>query len=164
MKQNVETMRYKVPKVKNRFIQTHLKLIVICAIILATLVMLSFSYVLIRQSYMLEPRTTILLFCEVNDYDEAKAQADKYGELFNVYFVKYVDDFDNGKGGYDFSRFGTYVNSDYFQYKDNLVAIVIPSRSYGNRKISYTDIEQNKNAILDATTVEELILYVRNSL
>ena len=164
MKQNIETMRYKVPKVKNRFIQTHWKLIVICAVIVATLIMLSFSYVLIRQSYMLEPRTTILLFCEVNDYDEAKAQADKYGELFNIYFVKYTDEFTDENGKYDFSRLGTYVNSDYFQYKDDLVAIVIPSRSYGNRKIRFTDIEQKKNAILDAATVEELILYIRNSL
>ena len=164
MKQSIEEMRYKVPKVKNRFIQTHAKLIVICAIILATLIMLSFSYVLIRQSYMLEPRTTILLFCEVDDYDAAKTQADKYGELFNIYFVKYVDDFTDENGKYDFSRFGTYVNSDYFQYKDDLVAIVIPSRSYGNRKIRFTDIEQKKNAILDASTVEDLILYIRNSL
>ena len=164
MKQSIEEMRYKVPKVKNRFIQTHAKLIIICAIVVATLIMLSFSYVLIRQSYMLEPRTTILLFCEVDDYDAAKAQADKYGELFNIYFVKYVDDFDNGKGGYDFSRFGTYVNSDYFQYKDDLVAIVIPSRSYGNRKIRFTDVGQRKNAVLNAATVEEVILYVRNSL
>ena len=165
MKITTETMRYKIPKFKNRFAQTHAKLIVIGAVICAVLILLSVSYVTIRQSYMLEPRTTILLFCEVNDYEQVKGQTDKYGELFNIYFVKYVDDFTTEDGKYDFSRFGTYVNSDYFQDKDHgLLAFVIPSRGYGNKKVLFSDVKLANNTVIDAETVEAVIAHIRSSL
>lgn len=165
MKTNVETMRYKVPKVKNRFVQTHIKLIVICAVICAVLIMLSFSYVLIRQSYLLEPKTTILLFCEVSDYATAQAQADKYGELFDIYLVNYVDVFTDENGKYDFSRYGAYVNLDYSLYKDyGLMAIVVPSRGYGHYKYFFKDIELEDDAILDADDIEAAIAHIRSSL
>ena len=165
MKTNIETMRYKVPKVKNRFVQTHAKLIVICAVILAVLVMLSFSYVLIRQSYVLEPKTTILLFCKVDDYNEIQSKTDKYSELFNIYFVEYVDDFTNENGKYDFSRFGSTVNLDYSLNKDyGLLAFVFPSRGYGTLKFYFKDVELADNTILDDNGVEAVIAKIRSSL
>ena len=163
MKQNIETMRYKVPKVKNRFVQTHLKLIVICAIVVAVIVMLSLSYVLIRQSYVLEPKTTILLFCQVDNYDETQTQLSKYKDLFNIIFVNYEADYQGEDGSYNLDSFGSIVASKYSTPSANLVAVALPLRG-DNQEFTFADIQLAAGATLNADTVDGLIALIRSSL
>lgn len=163
MKQNLETMRYKVPKVKNRFLQTHIKLILICAVICAVLIMLSYSYVIIHQSYLFEPKSTILLFCEVEDYEETQKQLSKYDELCTIIFVKYEADLKNEDGSFDLSRFGSGLNMQYSTPDEDLLALAIPVKKT-DKEFKFTDINLKAGSILDAKTVDSLIATIRSSL
>ena len=162
MKQNIETMRYKVPKVKNRFLQTHLKLIVICAVVAAVLILLAFSYVIIHQSYILEPKTTILLFCEVDDVEAAQNQLSKHADLFKILLVRYEDEFKTSDG-YDFSSLGSKAAEDYVNPSASLLAVVIPTNGLP-KEFDFSDLEMPAGAIVDAQTLDSVIAAIRSSL
>ena len=162
MKQHIEEMRYKVPKVKNRFIQTHIKLILICAMVAAVLILLAFSYALIHQSYILEPKTTVLLFCEVENYEETQNRLSKYEDLFKIVFVKYEVEFDE-EDGYDFSGFGSRISEKYATPSNSVLAVVIPPISLPT-EFSFGDVELSSGATLDANTVDDVISFIRSSL
>ena len=163
MKQTIETMRYKVPKVKNRFLQTHLKLIVICAVVAAVLIMLAFSYVIIYQSYVLRPKATILLFCEVANLDEAQSQLSKYDDLFNGYLVRYEADF-NDEGAYDLSEFGSSIAEKYATPNATLLAVMITPSGITTKEFTFKDAELSTGATLDTAMLDELIALIRSSL
>ena len=162
MKQNIETMRYKVPKVKNRFFQTHIKLILICAAVAAVLILLAFSYVVLHQAYLLEPKTTILLFCEVENLEETQNQLSNYTDLFRFVFVRYEVDFDE-ETGYDLSAFGSRVAEDYANPSNELLAAVVPPNDLPTN-FKFADLEILTGATLDANTVENVIASIRSSL
>lgn len=164
MKTNVETMRYKVPKVKNRFVQTHIKLIVICALICAVIILLSVSYVIIRQSYLLEPKTTILLFCEVDDIDKAQEQLAKYKDVFNIYFVKYESDLQGEDGTYNLSIFGDDVASKYGTPSSSVLALGLPASGASAKELTFYKASLEEGSVVSADAIDSIVLLVRNLL
>ena len=164
MKTNIETMRYKVPKVKNRFIQTHIKLIVICAVICAVIILLSVSYVIIRQSYLLEPKTTILLFCEVDDIDNVQEQLSKYKDVFNIYFVRYESDLQGEDGSYNLSIFGDDVAKDYNKPSNSLLALVLPASGGSPLEITYSKLSLESGVTIASADIDDILARVRSLL
>lgn len=164
MKTNLETMRYKVPKVKNRFVQTHIKLIVICAVICAVIILLSVSYVIIRQSYLLEPKTTILLFCEVDDIDLAQQQLAKYKDVFNIYFVRHESDLQGEDEPYNLSIFGDDISSKYNTPEGSVLALGIPASGASAKELTFAKASLQNGAVVGYNQVDDIIMLVRDLL
>lgn len=105
-KVNGESVRYLVPKVKNRFLSVYLRFIILCAAVSLIAVTIALSFFTIRKSQQITGKPMFLFFCEVDDYEAAKAQLKKYSLSSDIYFVFYEDEFKGTDTKYDFSSLG----------------------------------------------------------
>ena len=133
MKQiTTEEMRYKVPKVKNRFIAAHIKFIAVCAVIAAIAVILFASYLYITEIRKLEPKRAFVFVCDVQNIDECNKIAAKFSNTVEIYFAKYDEQFTSSKeNSFNFSAV-TNTLGDY-EPEANTAVIIFNS----NRKSSY---------------------------
>lgn len=156
MKQiTTEEMRYKVPKVKNRFIAAHMSFIIICAIVTAITVILFASFLYVSESRKLEPKPAIIFTCEVTDIDACNRISDKFTQTVEIYFAKYDEQFENTKeNSYDFSCVSSAVGNETL---DENVALVVFKNDRGSFLRYFFKEFELTNAALTSQQVEEIV-------
>ncbi len=151
-----EEMRYKVPKVKNRFIAAHAKFIIACALFAVISIILFASFAYIAESRKLEPKRAFVFTCDVQDIDACNKVADKFTQTAEIYFAKYDEQFayNNEKCSFDFS---CVCNTEFKIEIDENTALVL----FKNNRSSYYDYTFEKlelsNGALSAEQVEQIV-------
>ncbi len=88
---STEQMRYRVPGVRDRFLQVHGRLIVVCAILCLLAITVSLCFVTIRSAYTLEPKTTLIYYGMVEDEEAAHALIQKYYDRLHIILFLYEE-------------------------------------------------------------------------
>ena len=157
---NLETMRYRIPKVKNRFFSVHSKLIITCFVMSISLILLSISYLVISQSIIFQPKTVMLFFCEVDDFENTTKKMSIYDEMFDICFARY-DDLLQEDGNYNLSSFGAEINESFSTFNPAVLVIKIPNSGYGYKVYSYENFGYENDIVLSYLEIESIIIEIR---
>lgn len=161
---NAENMRYKVPDVCNRFWQTHTKFILVCLLIAVSVIIVAFSYAVMRTVRRLEPKVSCVFFCEVENYDAVDQAMDKYSPFVDVYFPVYdaaftaeEDEDGNKKDKYDFSLLGYYMSKDYNNPPEGVLYVVLTTSGKIKSAKTYEETGYADGTAFSAELIESIL-------
>ncbi len=159
---STEQMRYSVPKVKNRFLQVHGKLIALCAVICLLAITVSLCFVTVRQAYTLEPKNNLIFYGTVENEEEARALIRKYFDRIHIVLFMYEDNAGKSElvNSYG-STVSYYYTKNRFSSDEYYIAAVFGRN--GTKGKVYTVSNKDK-ALMDAESFEKLINKVLDDL
>lgn len=155
-------MRYLVPDEVNNFWSAHRRFIFLCSILTAIIFVLALSLSIIINIQKLEPKISFVFCCEVEDYDSVVASTEKYTEKYNIYFIRYEDQFkkldDANENTYDLSSLYLSDNFDLndLQYSDKLLYVLNKDLSIKTYK-RYADVNLEDGATIKTDAIIDLI-------
>lgn len=159
---NTESMRYNVPGVCNRFWQVHMKFILMCLLVAVSLSVVAFSYSVIRSIRKLEPKTSCIFFCEVENYSAVEQSLEKYSPFVSVYFAVYDETFspaddDDGKATkYDFSLLGYYMTT-YENPPEDILCVVLDASGKIKTTRTYREAGYANGTVLNLSAAEKVL-------
>ncbi|MCM1220939.1 MAG: hypothetical protein NC548_41280 [Lachnospiraceae bacterium] len=155
----IEEMRYKVPKVCNRFWQVHTRFILSCFVITCVAILISLSVVTVKGIQRLAPNPTIVFFCTIEEYDSVSNELKKYQESIDLFFVEYDHRFDSSsesKTLYDFTELGGDM-SNYNNPDKSVLCVALKATQSFLRQYTYESFDLENGADATQEIVEQIV-------
>lgn len=159
---SAEQIRYYVPGIKSRFLGVHKNIVLVCITVVAVVITFYAAYLSVTSAAITEARIIIVIFCEVDDIDEAVNRVDIFKYTYDVHFARYEEELrsEDADIPYDLSTFGTNVQARFKAlYSEDLFGLIVYASRNSILSITYSGIGIKP----DVLTGEQVVQILRDT-